>query len=147
MLLAGAPEPAQAAVLETFEAVGEKIHHFRNGKSCKAWLVANVRNRLLKNANEPAAESAREPDGSVPPPGADLNPQAFELASRFCKIPEPGRSALALLYLEHFSAQEIAQILQLSMDEFADAVDSARTLLRQMEAVQRATSPAERREP
>lgn len=137
MLLAGAPEPAQTAILKTFADAGEKIHHFRNGKNCKAWLFANLRNRFLKNADASAA------DGSAPPPAAELNPRAIELAGRFCKISEPGRSALALLYLDHFSAQEIVQILQITMDEFADAVNSARTQLQRMEAEQPSMEPSQ----
>lgn len=139
MLLAGAAGPAQAAVLQTFADAAEKIHHFRNGKSCKAWLVAKVRNRLLQNAGGPAAEAG--------PPVASANPRVSELAGRFCRISEPGRSALALLYLDHFSPQEIAQILQLTMEEFADAVDSARAHLRGMEEAQKAAAPMEPREP
>ena len=134
VLLAGTPEVAQTAILETFAEAGEKIHHFRSGKSCKAWLVAKLRSRLLKYPGNALTAAT---------PTQDLNPQALELADRFSKIPEPGRSALALLYLDHFSAQEIAQILQISMEELLDAVDSARALLRQAEAVQRTALPAE----
>lgn len=134
MLLAGASEPAQAVVLETFADAGEKIHHVRNGKNCKAWLIAKVRERLLKNADAPTS-------------GTDLNAQTSELAGRFCRIPEPGRSALALLYLDQFSPREIAQILEMSPEELPDAVDSARTLLRQMEAARRTPSPTGQPEP
>lgn len=145
VLLAGASEPAQAAVVEVFADAGEKIHHFRSGKSCLAWLVAKLRNRLLKHP--PTAAPAAPPDdqASDKPENAttaapDLNPQALALADRFCKIPEPGRSALALLYLDQFSVQEIAQILQMNIEELAEAVESARSLLRQMDAVQKAAA-------
>ena len=133
VLLTGAPESAQAIVLETFADAGEKIHHFRNGKSCKAWLVAKLRNRQLRNGESPP--SATQSLG--------LNPQALGLAGRFVRIPEPGRSALALLYLDQFSPQEIAQILQINMDELSTAVDSARSFLQEMETAQRPTLPAE----
>ena len=50
VLLTGSPAPAQAVLLETFAEAGEKIHHFRSGKSCKAWLAAKVRSRVMKPA-------------------------------------------------------------------------------------------------
>ena len=139
MLLAGTPELAQAAVLETFADAGEKIHHFRNGKSCKAWLVAKLRNRLLKNPGQPTGDPA-EKTANASASAPELNPGILDLADTFYKIPEPGRSALALLYLDQFSPLEIAQILLISMEEMAVAVDSARTLLQQMEAVKRSPS-------
>jgi|GEM_PF-1729590 len=136
VLLAGAPETAQAAILETFADAGEKIHHFRSGKSCKAWLVAKVRTKLMKQPGGAGAVAEEKKAEKTVTPGAELDPKAVELTDRFSKIPEPGRSALALLYLDSFSPQEIAQILLMNEDQLASAVDAARSLLRQMEAVQ-----------
>lgn len=135
MLLAGEPQAAQAAVLEVFADAAEKIHHFRNGKSSEAWLVTKVRNRLLNKSLQPASTAV---------PAGDHAPDALDFASRFSRLPEPGRSALALLYINRFSAEEIAQILQLRVEILAGAIDSARNSLRAMESARPApASPAE----
>ena len=128
VLLTGAPVTAQGLVLDVFADAGEKIHHFRNGKSCEAWLVAKVRNRAM---NLPRLSQ----DKTDPAPPADAGPDsaALELADRFVRIPEPGRSALALLYINRFSVQEIAQILQIPLEALAEAVDAARVSLHRME--------------
>jgi len=148
VLLAGSASSAQAALLETFAEAGEKIHHFRSGKSCKVWLVAKVRNRLMKQGVPKAAEAAQ---GSAENPpsatSAGLNPQAAALAEEFCKIPEPGRSALALLYLDHFSTLEIAQILQMTTEELSDASEAARAQLRGSGAATQAPQTAEEQGP
>ena len=141
VLLTGAPRTAQAVVMEVFADAGEKINHFRSGKSCEAWLVAKVRNRLLKNPSRAMDKPAPETPDDKPQVSVDLNPAALELAQRFSKIPEPGRSALALLYINHFSVQEIAQILQIPLEEMAEATGAARAILQQAEAAPQ-SSPA-----
>jgi DNA-directed RNA polymerase specialized sigma24 family protein len=144
VLLTGVPRTAQAVVLEVFADAGEKINHFRSGKSCEVWLVAKVRNRLLRNPTPAAKQSAPENSEISPQISVDLNPAALALAQRFSKIPEPGRSALALLYINHFSVQEIAQILQIPLEEMAEATGAARALLEQTESAgQTASAPLE----
>jgi len=138
VLLTGSSASAQAALLETFAEAGEKIHHFRSGKSCKAWLAAKVRSRVMKPAGTKAAEAEPKNSENTTSAAADLSPQATALAERFCKIAEPGRSALALLYLNHFSTQEITQILQMTIEELSDAAEAARSQLRGIEAMQQA---------
>jgi DNA-directed RNA polymerase specialized sigma24 family protein len=144
VLLTGSPQAAQAAMLEVFADGAEKIHHFRSGKSCEAWLVAKVRTRLLNKPLQPAA--APENPGPAPSAAGETDTAALatlELAARFSRLPEPGRSALALLYIDCFSVQEIAQILQLPLEMMAEAVDSARCALRGMETVRQAAASAE----
>jgi hypothetical protein len=112
VLLSGVPETARLAVLEVLDRTAEKLEHMRNEKDCKVWLMARLRERLLA-ATHHAGENAMD----------------AEPAGRFSKIPEPGRSALALLYLDLFSARDIAQILQIPMGELPGAMDSARAFL------------------
>lgn len=135
MLLTGAPQPAQAVVLESLAGAADKIHHFRQGKSREAWLVGNVRKLVLNKPLRPAGEAApEEADALAGPP--------LELARRFSTLAEPGRSALALLYINRFSLAEIALILQLPVDMLASAIDSARVSLGSGEsAPQSAPSP------
>jgi DNA-directed RNA polymerase specialized sigma24 family protein len=144
VLLTGAPRAAQAALMDVFADAGEKIHHFRSGKSCEVWLVAKVRNRLLKSPAPATDKTTPENTESDSPLAVDLTPVALEFSERFSKIPEPGRSALALLYINHFSVQEIAQILQITLEELAEATGAARATLQQLEAAhQPAATPAE----
>lgn len=130
LLLAGTPAAAQSTMLETFADAGEKLHHFRSGKSCTAWLVAKVRNRFLNRSLPTAQERVAEATVAADEPGLVASPEVLDLADRFSKLPEPGRSGLALLYLDQFSVQEIAQILQINVEELADAVGVARDRLR-----------------
>ena len=125
LLLAGDPRAAQSALLEVFADAGEKINHFRSGKSCEAWLVAKVRSRLLNRSFTPTDSAAASPDSS-----GHADPAVLDLAIRFSRLLEPGRSALALLYIDRFSVVEIAQILQLRLEQFAEAIDTARNALR-----------------
>jgi len=138
MLLTGSPRAAQAVVLEAFADAGEKIHHFRNGKSCEAWLVAKVRSRLLNKSPQPAAETAPETPENSPS-------TALDMAERFSRLQEPGRSALALLYLNRFTVQEIGQILQMPPEQLGDAAGSAREALQQMDPA-RSNTPASTKE-
>lgn len=110
--------------------------------------MAKVRSRLLKNPAPAAAGPASESPENTTPGAWDLNPAAQELAERFSTIPEPGRSALALLYINHFSLQEIAQILQITPEELPAAIGSARALLQQMDpARQPEAAPVEEEQP
>jgi DNA-directed RNA polymerase specialized sigma24 family protein len=145
VLLTGVPREAQEVVLQVFSDAAEKIHHFRNGKSCEAWLVAKVRNRLLNRGPQSFAASAAETADASASGAPD--PAALGFATRFSRLAEPGRSALALLYIGHFSVQEIAQILQLPLEMLAEAVDAARAALCGMETARPAAAQAEEGQP
>jgi hypothetical protein len=82
VLLSGSPQAARAAVLEFLPAVAEKIEQMRDENKCKLWLMTRLRERLLKISPQPDIAESVEP------------------AARFSQIPEPGRSALALLCLD-----------------------------------------------
>ena len=101
-----------------------------------------------KNPVQPADKSPQESSSDNLSPSMNLTPAALDFAGRFSKIPEPGRSALALLYINHLSVQEIAQILQLSLEELAEATGAARSILQQSEkARQTAPAPSEGGQP
>ena len=103
--------------------------------------MAKVRNRLLNKPFQPANPVPAK-TGDASPPVADASP-VLDLAARFSRLHEPGRSALALLYINRFSAAEIAQILQLPVEMLADAIDSARNALRGDETASPAAASAE----
>jgi DNA-directed RNA polymerase specialized sigma24 family protein len=56
-------------------------------------------------------------------------------AAKLHKLPEPGRSALALLYLDALSASEVQSVVNLDERLLADAVDKTRVALREQRAV------------
>jgi hypothetical protein len=111
VLLSGSPQAARAAVLEFLPAVAEKIEQMRDENKCKLWLMTRLRERLLKISPQPDIAESVEP------------------AARFSQIPEPGRSALALLCLDLFSAADIEQILQIPLEKMPAALDKARSFL------------------
>ena len=69
-----------------------------------------------------ALESPVAPSGS---PDTDLS--GWPLALHH--LPEPGRSALTLFYLEIFSPRDIAEILGLDLEELARVIGTARQSL------------------
>lgn len=111
MLVSGDSQAARSAILGVLPALAEKIEQMRDEKNCKVWLMSRLRERLLKNPPHPKNEDLVEP------------------AARFSQIPEPGRSALALLCLDLFSATDIAQILQIPLEQLPAALDTARSFL------------------
>lgn len=56
-------------------------------------------------------------------------------AAKLHKLPEPGRSALALLYLGALPASDIQCVLNLDERLLADAVDKTRSALREQRAI------------
>ena len=89
---------------------------------------------------KPAAAETKNSENTAPTADPSLSPQAAALAEQFCKVSEPGRSALALLYINQFSTQEISQILQMTIEELSNAAEAARSQLRGMDAMQQQAS-------
>jgi hypothetical protein len=56
-------------------------------------------------------------------------------AAKVHELTEPGRSALALLYLDALGAADIQRVLNIDERMLADAVDKARSALRQKRAI------------
>jgi hypothetical protein len=56
-------------------------------------------------------------------------------AAKLHKLPEPGRSALALLYLDALPASEVQCVVNLDERFLADAVDKTRSALREQRAI------------
>jgi len=58
--------------------------------------------------------------------------EAFILARHFHTLPEPGRSALALFYVDLFTPGEIAGFLKLELEQLADTLAAARERLQEV---------------
>lgn len=116
---------------ETLNAVESQLSQFRNETSRQAWLATHIRERCLENNKSapPAAPRLVRDDTETGPRPEVLKIEAFLLAQRFHTLPEPERSALALFYLDLFSAPEIAELLKMDFEVLADTLHAARELL------------------
>ena len=131
LLLTGNAKSAEKVMAETLAEVEAQLSQFRNETSRQAWLATRIRERCLENnASAPpmAPRLVRDDTESGEKP-AVLKIEAFLLAQRFHMLPEPERSALALFYLEFFSADEIAQLLKMDVELLSDTLGAARVLL------------------
>jgi DNA-directed RNA polymerase specialized sigma24 family protein len=129
LLLTGEIKVAERIMAETLSEVEQQLGEFRTETNRQAWLASHIRQRCLKeNAGNPQPIPRLLRPGAEEEPGrpAILKIEAFILAQRFSTLPEPGRSALALFYLDLFSPEEIAKLLRVRNDELADLLGAAR---------------------
>jgi RNA polymerase sigma factor (sigma-70 family) len=131
LLLTGNAGSAEHVMAETLAEVAAQLAQFRNDTSRQAWLATRIRERCLKNNAEtpPAAPRLLRDDTETLAKPEVLEIEAFLLAQRFHALPEPERSALALFYLEFFTAEEIAQMLKMDVEGLSDTLGAARELL------------------
>lgn len=129
VLLTGSIQTAEKVMAETLAEVEGQLAQFRNETSRQAWLTARIRERCLRISNgaEPAPRLLREPDEAGK--YELLHIEAYLMAQRFHRLPEPERSALALFYLDFFSIAEIAKLLKVHEDDLATILGRARSLL------------------
>lgn len=128
-VLLGDAERARAVVTETLEAAAARPPAGFDAERLAVWFFHDVRRRALK----------RQPGASPPPTvPADLpaNAEAVAKAASPDKVlaalhalPEPGRSALALLLLDEIESDHVAKVLGLDRAEFAVALSRARLAL------------------
>ena len=130
LLLTGNLKTAEQIMADTLQDVQEKLAELRRESSRRAWLSMRIRERCLReNSINPKAIPRllrHDPDGER---AEVLAIEAFIVAQRFSTLPEPERSALALFYVEIFSIEEIADQLNLSMEQLAASLGRARGLL------------------
>ena len=132
LLLTGRSAAAERVIAETLSEVEMQLDQIRTEANRQAWLAQRIRERCLKNnADNPAPVVPRllrtEPAPGAPP--EVLGIEAYILAEHFHCLPEPGRSALALFYLDLFSPEEIAKLLKMSLEELGAALAEARAAL------------------
>ncbi len=100
-------------------------------------LFKDVRERVLRE--EPAGSVARRGKGGDLPAGAESALEGVDAATvraGIRELPEPGRSALALLYLEVMDTEEIMRVLGVTESELADLLVGARVRLHRIVASQ-----------
>lgn len=115
---------------ETLAEVELQLEGFRHQGNRQAWLALRIRERCLRNvpseAENPAPRLMREEAGGV---RQLLGIEAYILARHFHGLAEPGRSALALFYLDLFTPVEIAQLLKMHLEELGTTLAGARAAL------------------
>ena len=116
----------------TLAEVEAHLDQIRTAANRQVWLARRIRERCLGNdSDDPSPLVPRllriEPmAGEVP---EVLAIEAYILAEHFHRLPEPGRSALALFYLDRFTADEIAKMLSVNLEELGTMLSDARGAL------------------
>ena len=132
LLLTGRCPAAESVMAETLAEVEKQLDQIRTESNRQAWLAQRIRERCLKNNLEKAAPLVPRllrlelSAGAVP---EVLGIEAYILAEHFHCLAEPGRSALALFYLNLFSPEEIGKLLKMNLEELGGTLAGARDAL------------------
>jgi DNA-directed RNA polymerase specialized sigma24 family protein len=140
LLLTGSIQTAERVLADALTECETQLVQMRNEKSRQAWFTARLRERCAAaEVIEPAPRLLREEEGGMG--GELLEIEAYLMAQRFHRLPEPERTALALFYLDAFELEEIAKLLKLDEEELAAAVGRGRQLLQNELREMRANKP------
>jgi RNA polymerase sigma factor (sigma-70 family) len=131
LLLTGNIKAAEQIICETLQEVEGRLSELRHESHRNTWLATQIRQRCLReNAGsmQEIPRLLREDTGDGE--GSEvLEIEAFIVAQRFSTLPEPERSALALFYLDLFTAEEIAKLLKMELNELSELLARGRNLL------------------
>jgi RNA polymerase sigma factor (sigma-70 family) len=131
LLLTGNLKMAEQIMADTLHEVERRLGELRHESHRHTWLATNIRQRCLRENAGNMHEIPRllRDDQTEGESGEVLEIEAFIVAQRFSTLPEPERSALALFYLELFTAEEIAKLLKMELDELGELLARGRNLL------------------
>jgi len=132
LLLTGRSPAAEAVMAETLAEVEKQLDQIRTEANRQAWLARRIRERCLKNNLENPVPVVPRLLRLEPAPGEIpevLGIEAYILAEHFHCLVEPGRSALALFYLDLFSPEEIGMLLDMNLEELGETLAGARAAL------------------
>lgn len=132
LLLTGRSAAAEQVMAVTLSEAEAQFDQIRTEANRLAWLAQRIRAQCLKNNSENSAPFVPRLLRIEPQPGATpevLGIEAYILAEHFHCLPEPGRSALALFYLDLFSPEEIAKLLKMSLEELGAVLAETRAAL------------------
>ena len=115
LLLTGSAEAAERIVAETLSDSDAQLEEIRSSAQREACFASRVRQRCLRDF--------------TPMDEVETANEGMALARHFSTLQEPERSALALFYLDLFSAEEIASVLKIKPEDLAETLMHARTLL------------------
>lgn len=139
---------AQQVLANSLTEAEARIEQLRSPERRRFWLATRLRQHSLEQSEgmEPlptAPRLLREESLNMEAQEV-LGIEAYIVAQRFHALPEPERSALALFYLNLFNTEEIAQIVDLSLEQLADVLGRARALLQ--DSLRAAQTPIASRE-
>ena len=129
LLLTGCSAAAESVMVETMAEVETQLDQIRTEANRQAWLAQRIRERCLKNNLENPVPVVPRLLRVEPAPGAVpevLDIEAYILAEHFHCLAEPGRSALALFYLDLFTPEDIGKMLKMNLEELGATLASAR---------------------
>jgi len=109
---------------DTLTRAESELGQIRSETSRRAWFATRIRERCAgdEGGAEPAPRLLREED----------EVEAYLVAQRFHRLTEPGRSALALFYLDTFTNEDIAKLLKLDEEQLAETLGQARAQLQEL---------------
>lgn len=124
-------EAARKAVLETLETGIKKRPPSIDPERLVMLQFRDLRLKVLKGQSSTFA--ARIPKGELPTEAEEVvrGAGAQTLENIIHALPEPGRSAYALLLLDALESEWIAKLLGLAQTEFGDIVQGARLAVHQ----------------
>jgi len=131
LLLTGNLKLAEQVMAETLHDAEGRLDELRHDSHRYTWLATHIRQRCLRDNAGNMHEIPRllRDEQSEAESGEVLEIEAFIVAQRFSTLPEPERSALALFYLDLFTAEEIAKLLKMELDELGSLLSRGRQLL------------------
>ena len=133
VLLTGHIVRAEQVMADTLAKAESEIAQIRNETSRRAWFATRIRERCLGDeAHAEAAPRLLREEEQQTTQLEMLEIEAYLIAQRFHQLAEPGRSALALFYLDSFTNADIAKLLKLQEHELAEALGGARAQLQDL---------------
>ena len=119
LLLTGSSAAAECAMTEALSESDAHLDQMRHEGRRKTSFACRLRERCLRD------------DGPLPASAenAATDAESAALGHRFHAMPEPARSALALFYLDLFTAEEIAAMLKMTLEELGAALAEGRAFL------------------
>ncbi len=119
---------------DTLTRAESELGQIRSETSRRAWFATRIRERCAgdEGGAEPAPRLLREEDEEEFAPVEVLEIEAYLVAQRFHRLTEPGRSALALFYLDTFTNEDIAKLLKLDEEQLAETLGQARAQLQEL---------------
>ena len=134
LLLTGHIGVAEQVMAETLAEVEAQLGSFRHECNRNGWLALRIRERCMKKhangGDEPSTPRLLREQPS-PQRTEILEIEAYIVAQHFHALPEPERTTLALFYLDLFSAEEIARLMKVTLEELGDTLARARALLQE----------------
>jgi DNA-directed RNA polymerase specialized sigma24 family protein len=121
-------DAARALVLEILENARKKPGSVTDIERFEMRQFQEIRRRALKTKPAVASSPVAPRDEELPPEAAALvrKADADAIEAALHGLPEPGRSALALLALDAMAGDGIARLLGLTPEDFADTLHGER---------------------